>query len=1016
MAQKKTVSGTVTSAADAAPLEGVSVTIKGTGQGTVTNADGKFSIQATPGQTLVLSYLGYEDAEMTVGSGSTLNFTMVSTDSKLNEVVVVGYGRQRRKDLTGAVASIKSDRLENERPQSVQDMLRGNIAGLQVGFAPKASGNADLELRGDNSLKTSSAPLIVLDGVIYPGVLSDINPNDIESVDVLKDASSSAIFGARAANGIIQITTKKGKSVDGKPQINVNSSMGLATMGTLAPVYGPHEFLRWRTDVVTTMNYYNTGVNQKLFIYQDPRNLPAGVTEEMWRDGNTTSELLDIWLSRLGLSAIEKSNFMANTPTDWEDVMYRNGLRQDHNISLSGKSNAVSYYMSLGYNKNEGVIIGDDFETIRSRVNLDAKVTKWLNVGINTQFAKRDESSIEGTWGDVYRASPWGSLYNDDGTKLRLSPTDDLVGSRNPVYDREYQDRLREFTTLITTIYANVKLPFGISYQANYSPRLEFFRHYNHQSAAHEEWSRFGGGAARYNQQIRSWQLDNLFKWNKTFGDHQFDVTVLVNAEKYQSWFDSLATQGFSPTDVLGYHNVGAGTSTSNVLTSMDEYSTGDALMGRLFYSFKDRYMLTLSLRRDGYSAFGLDNPRAMFPAAAFGWVFTEEKFAENSFLTYGKLRLSWGENGNREIGRYDAFSNMGVGKYPYYTMGGQVYESNQLFVSRMANPGLKWEKTRAINLGLDFTIMNGLIDGSIDAYRMNTLDLLIDRKLPDIVGFTSVAANLGEVQNSGFELNLNSRIMDRPNFKWNASFNFSLNRNKIIHLYGDMIDVLDASGNKIGEREADDITNRWFIGHAIDEIWDPVVVGVWQLGQETEAAEYGQQPGDFRLKDVDNSGTINQLDYEFQGFRDPRFRWNLRNEFSFLKNFNLSFSLYSYWGHKQTFNAARNSNGFPERNNSYVTEYWTPDNPTNEYSRIRSLAGGVSFNVWRDRSFIRLDNVSLAYSVPRTVLGNTGINSLKFFGTVRNTTYWAPHWNYWDPEISEPNPRYFTFGVNVTL
>ncbi|MGN6342859.1 MAG: SusC/RagA family TonB-linked outer membrane protein [Ginsengibacter sp.] len=1014
-AQTRLISGSVTGSQDGAPLQGVSVMVKGTGLGTATDSIGKFLIQASRGQTLLISYTGYHESEVVINKESNLVILLPPLDNRLEDVVVVGYGKLKRKDLTGAISSIKADRIENERPQSVQDILRGNIAGLSVGFATSAKGDASLEIRGDNGIKTSSSPLVVLDGVIYPGVLSDINPNDIESMDVLKDASSSAIFGSRAANGVVQITTKKGKAHNNKAQVNVNSSLGLATMATLAKVYGPNEFIKWRQDVVRTMNYYNTAVNTKLFIYDDPRNLPSNISLDQWRDGNT-GEPLDIWLSRLGLRTMEINNYKEGKSVNWEDVVYQNGLRQDHNISLSGKRNEVSYYWSLGNNSNEGIVVGDKFKALRSRLNLDAKVNDWLTVGLNSQFSTRDESGIDAVWGDVYRASPWGSLYNSDGS-LRLAPTDDLVGAKNPIYDRSFQDRLEEFNTLISTLYANVKLPFGINYRMNFSPRFETYRFYNHQSAKHEEWKKFGGGAERQNSSIRSWQLDNIISWNKRFKNiHQVDVTLLVNAEKYQSWSDRMSTQGFSPTDALGYHNVRAGSSTSNVISSNDEYSTGDALMARLFYSFKDNYMITLSMRRDGYSAFGLDNPRAYFPAAALGWVFTEEKFLSNNILTYGKLRFSWGENGNRDIGRYDAFSDMGIGKYPYYTLGGTVYESNQLFVNRMSNPKLRWEKTRAMNIGMDFRIGKGLLDGSFEYYDMSTVDLLIDRKLPDIVGFTSVATNLGQLQNKGFELNLNAMIIDKTNFRWRSKFNFSMNRNKIISLYGDKVDILDASGKVIGKREADDITNRWFIGHSMDEIWGPKVLGVWQLGEESQSSKYGQLPGDFKLKDADNSGNINELDYEFQGFREPRFRWNLRQELDLYKNLSFSFSIYSYWGHKATFNVAKNSNGFPERNNSYVSEYWTPENPSNEYSRIRSQAGGVNFDIWKDRSFIRLDNISLAYSIPTNIIKKAHINSLKFFGTVRNVGFWAPDWNYWDPEVSGPNPRIFTLGLNMTL
>jgi len=477
-----------------------------------------------------------------------------------------------------------------------------------------------------------------------------------------------------------------------------------------------------------------------------------------------------------------------------------------------------------------------------------------------------------------------------------------------------------------------------------------------------------------------------------------------------------MSIQGFSPTDALGYHNVDAGKNTSTLISSSDQYSTGDALMARIFYSVFSKYLVTLSIRRDGYSAFGLKNPYGTFPAMALGWVFTEEKFIQNDILTYGKLRFSWGENGNREIGRYEALADMAIGKYPYVTWGGVAYESNILFVNQLANSDLKWEKTRAINLGLDFSIKNDLISGTLEIYKKRTLDLLIDRALPTIIGFSSITSNLGEVMNSGVEFSLNSRIINKENFKWNAIFNLSANRNKIVHLYGDLIDITDANGNVIGQREADDESNKWFIGHAIDEIWEPRILGVWQIGEETEAAKYGQFPGDFKILDVDNNNKINNLDNEFQGFRTPRFRFNLRQEFNIFNNFDLSLMAYSLWGHYNAFNAAKNASGFVDRVNSYVIPYWTPDNPLNDYARLYSGLGSAVVNVWRDASFIRLDNLTLTYTVPNNLVQKVNVNNAKFYLTIRNVGYWAPHWELWDPENSNPNPRYFTIGINLTL
>lgn len=1013
-------------------LPGVTIVVKGTTTGTVTDIDGNYTLSvANPNSTLVFSFIGFKSIEIAAANQTVINVTLEESMLQVDEVVAIGYGSAKKRDLTGAVASVKTERLENEKPQSVQDILRGNIAGLSVGFSSLAKGGGDLEIRGDNTLKTGSSPLIVLDGVIYQGGMEDINPNDIETIDVLKDASSSAVYGARAANGVVIVTTKKGKQ--GKPMINLTSSVGVAALATMQDVHDPYDFINWRTDVMKSLNYYNAATNQKQYKFDDPTKLPSGVTEAMWRDGST-GELLDIWLPRLGLLPVELKNYKAGTPTNWNDMVFQNGLRQDHNISLSGKKDEVSYYWSLGYNKNEGVIVGDDFAAIRSRLNLDAKVNDWLNVGVNVQFANRDESAIRADWTRIVSNSPWGSIYKDDGVTLRISPVDDLGrGAKHPLYDKIFQNRRKEYNTLTNNLYAKIKLPFGISYQMNFAPRFEWYEYMNHQSALHEEWAKFGGQANREQSKIYSWQLDHLIKWNKIIKEvHQLDVTLLANAEKYQSWQNKMSTQGFSPTDALGYHNMSAGKSTSNSISSNDEYSTGDALMARVFYSYRSKYMLTLSVRRDGYSAFGLRNPRGTFPSAALGWVISDEAFFKNNILTYTKLRASWGENGNREVGRYDALSSMSIGKYPYQTLSGTIYESNQLYVNRMANPNLKWEKGRALNFGLDYSIKDGLFDGSIEYYKMNTLDLLVDRKLPDLLGFNSVATNLGELENNGFEFTLNARIIDRANIKWRSAFNISYNKNKIVHLYGDQVNVKDAQGNVIGTREGDDTSNKWFIGHPISQIWEPKILGVWQKGEETEAAKYGQYPGDFHLEDVDNSGKINELDNQFQGQTEPLYRWNLRQEFNIFKNFDLSLSFYSNWGHYGTYNVAKNRDGFPERVNAYITPYWTPENPTNDYARIYSNEGGATFNVWRKRSFIRFDNISLSYTVPQALLKKVDISNLKIFGTIRNVGYWAPDWKFWDPEqyrnpddlddngvarfANGPSPRTFTLGINLTL
>ncbi|HYH56644.1 MAG TPA: TonB-dependent receptor plug domain-containing protein, partial [Anseongella sp.] len=369
------IRGKVSSSEDGTAMPGVTVSVKGTGLGTATDIEGEFLINASAGDTLVVRFLGFEEQEVPVDQ-EYLDIRLKPSASHLDEVVVIGYGEQRRRDLTGAISSIDAEQLENERPQSVADILRNNTPGLAVGVSSSAQGGGDFEIRGNNSLRTSTDPLIVLDGVIYVGNISDINPNDVESIDVMKDASSAAIYGSRSANGVIQITTKRGTDTE-KPVINFNSSIGFAQPAGYGEVYGPHEFVSWRSNLIRSQNYYNPETMDKLYLFDNPDNLPEGVTLEEWM-GESTGDPLDVWLSRLGLRPLEIENYKAGNSIDWADMVYRNALRQDHNVSLSGRTSRLSYFISLGYNNNEGVIVGDEFKTIRARINMDANVTDWL--------------------------------------------------------------------------------------------------------------------------------------------------------------------------------------------------------------------------------------------------------------------------------------------------------------------------------------------------------------------------------------------------------------------------------------------------------------------------------------------------------------------------------------------------------------------------------------------------------------------------------------------------------------
>lgn len=1031
--QGVTVSGVVKDVTGE-PLPGVNIMQKGTGQGTITDIDGNYSIRVPSRSTIVFSYIGYLSQEI-IADKATLNVVLIEDTQNLDEVVVIGYGTARKRDLTGAISSIRTEKLESEAPRSVEDLLRANSSGVQISASPDAAGTAQIRIRGENTLRNgagASTPLLVLDGVIYEGSLTDINPNDIQSIDVLKDASSAAVYGAKAANGVVVITTKKGRT--GKPVISFNANIGFVTPAKRPKLLDGPGFLKYRQDYELgrlTDEYHQ----QYPEMFTDPRQL-SGVNQLDWYNydqkdpvGSVTEEqLMRTWLARLELKTPEIDNYMNGVITDWEDLVFQTGLQQDYTASISNRKDDVSYYWSLGYTDREGIKAGQRFTNFRTRLNLESKITDFLTVGVNASFASRDQGFLTCDWEQMVRISPYGSNNLDDlESTYRKYPTGDITPV-NPFYDNLYRDRKDVYNTLNASMYAQVFLPFGIEFQSNYTPYYQYREYYNHESSQNESWGH-GGNSERRHYKTFSWQIDNVLRWKKDFNRvHKFEVTLLQNAEKRQYWDTRARASNYTPSDVLGYHRIQS--ASVPLVESNDTYRTGDALMARLFYSYDDKYMLTTSVRRDGYSAFGQMHPRSTFPSVALGWVFTSEKFLErvSNWLNYGKLRVSWGQNGNREIGQYDALSDMTTGLHPYIDQSGNIYLTSQLYVNRMANKALKWESTAAWNVGLDFSLFNNILSGSLEGYIMKTNDLLVKRSLPDILGFSDVTTNLGQLQNKGIEITLNANIINNHNFSWSANGTFSLNRRKINKLYGDMVDVLDENGNVIGQKEGDDIKNRWFIGKDPDQIWDYQRDGVWQVGEEEEAAKFGLQPGDFKYIDQDGNGVLNDDDKVFQKYRTPRFMWSLRNEFSFYKNFSLSFLVYSHWGNYNSFNRAANNSNFPDRCSEYVIPRWTPENPINDYARIGSKNLGTNYV---NRSFIRLDNITFSYNVPKSFVNKFRIQDMRLSFSVKNVAVFAPHWKWYDPEMnkiykeddgedkrnqSEPNPRTFNLSVNFTL
>lgn len=1005
LVQQQAVSGKVTDE-EGNPLPGVTVVVKGSTQGTVTNADGIYSIPDVAENTvLVFSFVGMRSQEINIGDQKTIDVILTTDMIGIEEVVAVGYGTMKKSDLTGAIAQINPEEMEDRLTSNATEILRNNMSGLYIPISTTPKGGVDMEnvlIRGTTSLLASNTPLIVVDGMVYGGDLANISASDIERIDVLKDASSAAIYGSRAANGVIIITTKQGAT--GEPTINLSLNTGLATPSFLRPVHSPEGYL----DMRRIWSESNLPRDEAGY-YNHPDNLPSGVSLDQWMGySNATGNPTDVWLARLGLFQTEINNYNAGKTIDWKDELFRTGLRQDYLISINGGDEKFKYYWSANYTDNEGFAVGQHYSSIRSRVNLESKISSFLTIGMNTQFANRDESSIESAYNAYVWQSPYGSIFEEDEETLKYL-TYDFNISFNPFYDRFYLNRYNKIQDLDSRLYATINLPAGFSYQINFINSYSDTRFYQHESAASEAISN-GGEASRIKTTYYRWTLDNIIKWNKSFGAHDFDVTLLANAEKQQSWRDEMVNSLFFPSDILGYHGMHIGQDPR--IFSDDGTYTRDALLGRLNYTLASRYLLTMALRRDGYSAFGQSNPYAYFPTVAAGWILTEEDFFDIEPIEFLKFRLSWGANGNSSIGTYSALATMESRKF-LHSVDGAPTTVSELRLARMANVGLQWEKTTAYNLGIDFGLFENRLSGSLEGYISETTNLLVDRKLPSVTGYGAVAANLGQINNKGFEITLNSINLDLSNtVLWKSSFNASINNNKIVSLYGDIVNVVDENGNIIGTEEASDYENGWFIGQPIDVVWDFDSDGIWQVEDADKAEAYGGYfPGQFRNVDVNNDGRYDSEDRQFLGQSSPTFRWNLSNNFTFFSNLSLSFSVYGHHGHIAHFgDAARSGNS--DTGNSFNMPYWTPENRSNTHPGMHG-AGGTNY---LSLSFVRLNDISLGYKFPKEVTNALHLKSLRAFVNVQNVHVWT-NWPGWDPEyIDGPTPRYFNLGVNVSL
>ncbi|NMB05803.1 MAG: SusC/RagA family TonB-linked outer membrane protein, partial [Bacteroidales bacterium] len=781
--------------------------------------------------------------------------------------------------------------------------------------------------------------------------------------------------------------------------------------------------------------------------FNNPDNLSAG-DRNAWATATGKSGFgpsegeshQSLYARRLQLnnSQLVYDNYLAGKSFDWHDATFRTGFNQDYNVSISGENDRVNHYFSFGYVDNEGAVQGNDYHAFRSNLKLNSKITDWLEMGVNVNFQDRSDGDIQVSLGNNYwdnnmlRNSPYASMHTEDGGYQQYPMTGQATnGGYNYYLDRQYYDLEKGYTVLNTIFNTKITLPLGFTYHFNIAPRYQWFYDRYFMSASLPNSSAADRGVNRGHSKNFDWNLNNTLVWDRSFKDvHHFTVTLVQEAEEHFYWSDNIHARNLDPTDALGFHYTSSGNKEQSSFSTNDSHYTAASYLGRLFYNYNDRYMFTGTFRRDGYSGFGVNNPWGNFGSVGLGWVFSNERFMEGTqnWLDMAKLRLSWGSNGNREFGDvYRTLANLTLGNSMVYYDDGTSTVVNSLYMDRLASPNLEWEKTNAYNVGLDFVLWNYRLTGSFDYYFKKTTDMIMAQRLPSFTGFGSITTNLGEVQNKGFEIALTSNNMRKKDFTWDTTVGFSLNNNRINHIYYDY----DEDG-----KEKDDTSNNWFIGRPIGEIWYFETDGIWQNTPEdiAEAALVGQVPGDVKVKNLHTDddkiledGTrvpvYNDNDKTFLGTTRPPIHLSMRNDFTFFKDFTFSFSIYSYMGHKSRQGYWLNQdNGGSEVTNGFNVpkkEYWTPDNPTNKYARLNAqgpntgLAGGVD-KVY-NRSFARLDNITLGYSLPQRFTSKFQAERIHVTASCNNV-FTISGWEYGDPETGGLATRAFNLGLNITL
>ncbi|CDD82700.1 tonB-linked outer membrane protein SusC/RagA family [Bacteroides sp. CAG:462] len=966
------------------PIIGANILVKGFSTGTITDMDGKFMLEVPENATLQISYIGYVGQEVSVKDKISANIVLYEDTRALDEVVVVGYGVQKKSDVTGAMIRVNDEELNSRPVSNAFEAMQGKAAGVDIVSNERPGEIGTINVRGVRSLSASNAPLYVVDGIplMSSSGIETLNPQDIESIDVLKDASATAIYGSRGANGVILVTTKRGE--EGKMSINYSGTLTVESLQDYSRMMNSEEYIDWRR-----WSYY----------YLNPQRYPRGDQPNKKND-------YEIFLGASDPYAwhnIEKgwSNDTWNgalvPTTDWGNMVTQTGVTHEHTLSASGGTDKIKGYASVGYLDNEGTIKGQSYTRYTAKFSLDLKPSSWFNMGmdINGTFSEQQygsSASVVGSLlknmpGNLYAAStslfPYAVPYDDQGSRIDYPGGDDMV--KNVAEEWRLSENERRMFRAIGSFYAQFDIgkmfhPLeGLRYRFNFGPDFRYYRNGTFRDA--ESVSSQGiNRASLANQSDFSWTLDNLIYYDKKTGKHSLALTLLQSATKYHYEESSMAAE-----------NVPLASAKWNALTQenvalLDEWNSGLtekqllSYMYRVNYDYADKYLLTVSGRWDGASQLAEGNKWAFFPSLALGWRLDQENFLRNAdWINQLKLRIGLGATGNSAIDPYETKGAIVPFYYPFGSSLVPGYAASEPQAGgnkvSMANPELTWEKTVQYNVGIDFSLFKGRLSGVMDFYTSRTTDLLMAMSIPSLTGYTNTFANVGRTSNIGVDITLNTVNIKTPAFEWNTIINAAWQKDRIDEL---------ANGKE------DDINNKWFIGEGLEVIYDYASAGLWKEEDAAEMAKFNANGHSFTagmVRPVDQNGDYRidpNDDRVIVGHTRPRWTFGMTNGFTY-KNIDLSILFYGRFGYTVDTGGEWQGGRYMQRK----IDYYNENNKNAEYQKpIYNIGGGDPYYRilgYRRGAFLKIRNISLGYTFPKEWIMKCGLKNLKVYVQAKN-------------------------------